>query len=68
MFDDVFLDAFTKIKKRLILGPIMIALDWNIPFEIMCDASDFVIGVILGKCHEKVFCAIYYTNRTLNEA
>ena len=34
----------------------------------MCDASDFVVGAILGQRKEKVFCAIYYASRTLNDA
>ena len=55
VFDEDFLDAFIEIKKRLILAPIMIAPDWNIPFEITCDASDFSNGDVLGQCHEKIF-------------
>ena len=34
----------------------------------MCDASDFVAGAVLGYRKEKVFYAIYYANRTLNDA
>ena len=40
----------------------MIALDWNIPFKIMCDASDFAIRAVLRQCHEKIFWAIYYAS------
>ena len=43
VFDEACLDAFIKIKKRLISTPIMIAPDWNIPFEITCNTSDFSI-------------------------
>ena len=68
VFDEACLDAFIEIKKRLILFLIMIAPDWNIPFEIMCDANDFAIGVVLGQHHENIFCAIYYASRALNEA
>ncbi|GJU94842.1 reverse transcriptase domain-containing protein [Tanacetum coccineum] len=41
-----FLDhaAFQMLKKKLTEAPILIALDWDFPFELMCDASDFVIG------------------------
>ena len=35
---------------------------------IMCDTSDFDIEAILGQRHEKIFRAIYYASRTLNEA
>ena len=42
--------------------------DWGFPFEIMCDASDFAVGAVLGQRKDKVFRAIYYASRTLNEA
>ena len=68
MFDEDCLDAFIEIKKRLILAPIMIASNWKIPCEIMCDANDFAIGAVLGKHLEKIFLAIYNASRTLHEA
>lgn len=39
--------------------------DWNQPFEIMCDASDFVVGVVLGQRKHKRLHMIYYARRTL---
>ena len=42
--------------------------DWNREFEIMCVASDFAMGVVLGQKNEKVFKAIYYARKTFNEA
>ena len=42
--------------------------DWNIEFEIMCDASDFTMGAVFGQKAEKVFKAIYYASKTFNEA
>ena len=42
--------------------------DWNKEFEIMCDASDFSMGAVLGQKAEKVFKAIYYASKTFNEA
>ena len=42
--------------------------DWNREFEIMCDASDFAMGAVLGQKDEKVFKAIYYARKTFNEA
>ena len=42
--------------------------DWNREFEIMCDASDFAMGAVLGQKAEKVFKAIYYAIKTFNEA
>ncbi|GJT01383.1 reverse transcriptase domain-containing protein [Tanacetum coccineum] len=42
--------------------------DWNFPFELMYDASDFAIGVVLGQRHEKYFRPIHYASKTMNEA
>ena len=41
---------------------------WNNDFEIMCDASDFSMGAVLGQRTEKIFKAIYYVSKTFNEA
>ena len=46
----------------------MAKIDWNREFEIMCDASDFAMGAVLGQKAEKVFKAIYYASKTFNEA
>ena len=43
----------------------MVAPDWNFPFELMCDASDFAIGAVLGQRLDKHFKSIYYASRTL---
>ena len=67
-FDDSCLKAFDMIKERLISAPIIVAPNWNEPFEVMCDASDFAVGVVLGQRRDKTFRAIYYASRTLNEA
>ncbi|XP_050254823.1 uncharacterized protein LOC126700654 [Quercus robur] len=67
-FDDVCLQAFNAIKEKLISAPVMIVPDWSQPFEVMCDASDFAIGAVLGQKRDKLFRAIYYASRTLNEA
>ena len=42
--------------------------EWDHGFEIMCDASDFAMGAVLGQRKEKIFRAIYYARRTFNEA
>nr|GEX51703.1 reverse transcriptase domain-containing protein [Tanacetum cinerariifolium] len=36
--------AFQSLKKKLTKAPILVAPDWDLPFELMCDASDFAIG------------------------
>ena len=45
----------------------MVAPDWELPFELMCDASDYVVEVVLGQRRNKVFHAICYASRTLND-
>ena len=47
-FTDECLDAFHTPKKALISTPIIQPPDWTLPFEIMCDASDYAVGDILG--------------------
>ena len=67
-FDESYRSAFEEIKSRLVLAPIMLTPDWNNDFEIMCNASDYAVGDILGQITEKIFKAIYYANKTFNEA
>ncbi|GKB06910.1 reverse transcriptase domain-containing protein [Tanacetum coccineum] len=47
---------------------IMIAPDWDLPFELMCDASDFAIGAVLGQQKNKHFQPIHYASKTMTEA
>ncbi|GKE21899.1 reverse transcriptase domain-containing protein [Tanacetum coccineum] len=42
-------DTFKTLKKKLTEAPILVAPDWDLPFEIMCDASDFAVGAVLGQ-------------------
>ena len=67
-FDESCHNAFEEIKSRLVEAPIMAKPDWNREFEIICDASDFAMGAVLGQKAEKVFKAIYYASKTFNEA
>nr|GEY21006.1 reverse transcriptase domain-containing protein [Tanacetum cinerariifolium] len=60
--------AFQILKRKLTEAPILIAPDWDIPFELMCDASDFAIGVVLGQRQEKHFRPIHYASKTMTEA
>ncbi|GJS90590.1 reverse transcriptase domain-containing protein [Tanacetum coccineum] len=60
--------AFQTLKKKLTEAPILIAPNWDQPFKIMCDASDYAIGVVLGQRIEKHFRPIHYANKTMNEA
>jgi hypothetical protein len=56
------------LKEKLVTAPIVIAPDWEKPFELMCDASDYAIGAVLGQQKNNVFHTIYYASRTLNDA
>ncbi|GJR81597.1 reverse transcriptase domain-containing protein [Tanacetum coccineum] len=56
------------LKKKLTKAPILIALDWDQPFELMCDASDYAIGAVLGQRIEKHFRPIHYASKTMTEA
>nr|GEY68636.1 retrovirus-related Pol polyprotein from transposon 17.6 [Tanacetum cinerariifolium] len=58
----------TTVKEKLTEAPILIAPNWDLPFELMCDASDFAIGAVLGKRHEKHFRPINYASKTMNDA
>nr|GEZ21364.1 reverse transcriptase domain-containing protein [Tanacetum cinerariifolium] len=49
-------------------SPILIAPDWDMPFELMYDASDFAIGAVLGQRQEKHFRPIHYASKTMTEA
>ncbi|CAA7048687.1 unnamed protein product [Microthlaspi erraticum] len=67
-FSGECLAAFKKIKEALISAPIVQSPDWELPFEIMCDASDYAVGAVLGQRKEKKLHVIYYASRTLDEA
>nr|GEY33676.1 reverse transcriptase domain-containing protein [Tanacetum cinerariifolium] len=56
------------IKEKLKEAPILIALNWDLPFELMCDASNFAIGAVLGERLEKHFRPIHYASKTLTDA
>ena len=68
IFGDECKEAFEKLKGALITTPIIQPPDWNYPFELMCDASDYAIGAVLGQKIGKASHVIYYASRTLNSA
>ncbi|XP_073039013.1 uncharacterized protein [Primulina eburnea] len=67
-FDSTCLQAFEVLKKSLVTAPVLTAPDWELPFEVMCDASDTAVGAVLGQRKNKVFHTIYYASKTLNDA
>ncbi|XP_074297477.1 uncharacterized protein LOC141628205 [Silene latifolia] len=56
-----------NVKRALITTPIIQASDWELPFEIMCDAGDYAVAAVLGQRKDKALSAIYYASRTLDE-
>jgi hypothetical protein len=66
-FDDVCLKAFETLKKALISTPIIHPPNWSLPFEIMCDTSDYIVGAVLGQSKDKKHRAIAYASKTLSE-
>ena len=65
-FYDDCLEAFETLKKALISAPIVQPPHWNLPFKIMCDASDYVVGDVLGKRVDKKHNVIHYASNTLD--
>ncbi|GJR70766.1 reverse transcriptase domain-containing protein [Tanacetum coccineum] len=49
IFSKECIKAFETLKLKLTQAPILVAPDWDLPFEIMCDASDFAVGAVLGQ-------------------
>nr|GEV34110.1 reverse transcriptase domain-containing protein [Tanacetum cinerariifolium] len=68
IFSKECVEAFQTLKRKLTEAPILIAPDWDMPFELMCDASDFFIGAVLGKCLDKHFRTIHYASKTMTKA
>ena len=64
-FTDKCLNAFQTLKKALISAPIIQPPDWSLPFEIMCDATDYAVGAILAPTKDKKHHAIAYASKTL---
>ncbi|CAN6691832.1 unnamed protein product [Malus baccata var. baccata] len=67
-FNEACEKAFKHLKDLLTTAPIITPPDWSIPFELMCDASDYALGAVLGQRKNKQPHVIYYASRTLNDA
>nr|GEV97018.1 reverse transcriptase domain-containing protein [Tanacetum cinerariifolium] len=68
IFSQECVEAFQTLKRKLTKDPILIAPDWDMPFELMCNASDYAIGAVLGKRQNKHFRPILYASKTIKEA
>nr|GEY75397.1 hypothetical protein [Tanacetum cinerariifolium] len=61
-------EAFETLKMKLTKAPILVAPDWDLPFEIMCDACDFAVVEVLGQRKAKHFQPIHYASKTMTDA
>nr|GEV19243.1 reverse transcriptase domain-containing protein [Tanacetum cinerariifolium] len=68
IFSNDCIQAFQILKKKLTEAPSLIAPNWDQPFELMCDASDFAVGAVLGQRIEKHFRPIDYASKTMTQA
>nr|GFA65140.1 reverse transcriptase domain-containing protein [Tanacetum cinerariifolium] len=66
--DKAKIEAFRTLKEKLTEAPILIAPNWDQPFELMCDASDYALGAVLGQRIKKHFRPIHYASKTMNQA
>ena len=67
-FDEKCKEAFHELRSRLVTAPIIQAPVWTLPFELMCDASDYAVGAVLGQRIAKASHVIYYASMMLNGA
>nr|GEV15349.1 reverse transcriptase domain-containing protein [Tanacetum cinerariifolium] len=67
VFSKKCVDAFNTLKKKLTEAPILVVPDWNLPFELMCDASDYAIGAVLRQRKTKYFQSIHYASKMMTE-
>nr|GFB28802.1 reverse transcriptase domain-containing protein [Tanacetum cinerariifolium] len=68
IFSNECIQAFKTLKDKLTEAPILIASNWDQPFELMYDASDFAVGAVLGQRIENHFRPIHYASKTMNQA
>ncbi|RVW60224.1 Retrovirus-related Pol polyprotein from transposon 17.6 [Vitis vinifera] len=68
IWDERCQKSFDQLKQFLTTTPIVRAPNWQLPFEVMCDASDFAIEAVLGQREDGKLYVIYYASKTLNEA
>ena len=59
---------FEELNDYLTMTPVVKAPNWQLPFEVMCDASDLSIGAVLGQREGGKPYVVYYASKTLNEA
>jgi hypothetical protein len=65
-FNDDCIESFNILNNALISAPIIQPPNWNLTFKIMCDASDYAVGAVLGQRVDKKLNVIYYASKTLD--
>ncbi|GKE33135.1 reverse transcriptase domain-containing protein, partial [Tanacetum coccineum] len=65
VFSQDCINAFETLKKKLTEAPILVVPHWNLPFELMCDTSDFSIGVVLGQRNKYILVVVNYLSKWL---
>ncbi|GJU87511.1 reverse transcriptase domain-containing protein [Tanacetum coccineum] len=68
IFSNECIQAFNILKDKLKTAPVIVAPDWNLDFELMCDVSDYAVGAVLGQRIDKRFHLIYYASKPMNDA
>ena len=68
VFKEECLEAFNTLKAKQVFAPVITAPDWGQEFELMCDATDYAVGAVLGQWKGRMFHTIYYASKVLNDA
>ncbi|XP_076888397.1 uncharacterized protein LOC143538819 [Bidens hawaiensis] len=61
-------ETFDALKEMLVTSPVIQPPDWDFPFEIICDSSNYVVGAVLGQRKDKVTYVIYHSSKVLDPA
>ncbi|GJU61843.1 reverse transcriptase domain-containing protein [Tanacetum coccineum] len=68
IFSKECIEAFNILNQKVTEAPILVAPNWDLPFEIICDASDYAVGAVLGQHKTKHFQPIHYASKTMTDA
>lgn len=68
MFDGDCIRAFDTLKWKLFNALIITSSNWDLPFELMCNASEFTLGTVLGQRKDNHFHTIAFASKTMNSA
>ena len=68
IWDADYQKSFEELKAYLTTAPVVRALNWQLLFEVMFDASDLAIRAVLGQREKGKPYVVYYASKTLNEA